>query len=170
MFRLASIYSNRLSPSRDTCNTFASQDIMKHIATGGLWFDSILKKWVRAGSRILAYIQRKPEHARQLGVPSDKTHITGEKFKCLEHRVLNLYITGEARLPRRSLNAENQAIDHPLVKWNETCSATFSDTIPVLNVFYQANSVKALHGDVAAIGKHVIFIESETRKVSSILL
>lgn len=145
VFRLASIYSNRLSPSRDTCNTFASQDIMKHIATGGFWFDTVLKNWVRAGRTVLAYIWEKPERARQLGIPSEKKHMAGEAF-----------------LPRKSSNDGKETSDLRTVKWNETRSAKLSDpAIPVPeNEFYCANSVRALHGDVATLGKHVIFAQS----------
>ncbi|KAG1898287.1 uncharacterized protein F5891DRAFT_903088, partial [Suillus fuscotomentosus] len=39
VFQLAAIYSNRQAPSRDTCNAFAMQDIVKHIVTGGFWVD-----------------------------------------------------------------------------------------------------------------------------------
>jgi hypothetical protein len=48
------------------------------------------------------------------------------------------------------------------VKWNETRSATLSDpAIPIPeNEFYCANSVRALHSDVATLGKHVIFVQS----------
>lgn len=34
VFRLTTIYSNRQSPSHDTCRAFAAQDIIKHISTG----------------------------------------------------------------------------------------------------------------------------------------
>ncbi|KAG1907830.1 uncharacterized protein F5891DRAFT_904638, partial [Suillus fuscotomentosus] len=39
VFRLSCIHSNRCTPSRDTCRLFAYQDIVKHVATGGYWFD-----------------------------------------------------------------------------------------------------------------------------------
>jgi hypothetical protein len=77
VFRLSSIYSNCQSPSRDTCNSFAFQDILKHVATGGFWFDATFKKWVRAGSAVCRYITRNPATARHLGVPSDKAHDPG---------------------------------------------------------------------------------------------
>lgn len=56
VFRLANIYSNRQAPSRDTCKAFAAHDIIKHVVTGGFWFEPNLKKWVRAGEGITWYI------------------------------------------------------------------------------------------------------------------
>ncbi|KIL54693.1 hypothetical protein M378DRAFT_41494, partial [Amanita muscaria Koide BX008] len=39
VFRLCSIHSNRKAPSRDICRAFALQDTVKHIVTGGYWYD-----------------------------------------------------------------------------------------------------------------------------------
>ncbi|KAG1846267.1 hypothetical protein F4604DRAFT_1521894, partial [Suillus subluteus] len=39
IFQLSCIHSNQCVPSRDTCQLFAYQDIMKNVATGGYWFD-----------------------------------------------------------------------------------------------------------------------------------
>jgi hypothetical protein len=70
VFRLSSIYSNRQAPSRDTCNTFAEQDIVKHIATGGYWHDPVSKQWVRAGVAIRTHILDHPEQLRLLAIPN----------------------------------------------------------------------------------------------------
>ncbi|KAG1804535.1 uncharacterized protein BJ212DRAFT_1223256, partial [Suillus subaureus] len=40
IFHLMCIYSNCQAPSCDSCRIFAHQDIVKHIATGGFWYDS----------------------------------------------------------------------------------------------------------------------------------
>ncbi|KAH9941761.1 uncharacterized protein BXZ73DRAFT_41717, partial [Epithele typhae] len=69
IFRLASVYSNRQAPSRDACRSFALNDIVKHIVTGGLWRDPVNHKWMRAGSAVLRYIADHPNHCRILGLP-----------------------------------------------------------------------------------------------------
>ncbi|KAG2112620.1 uncharacterized protein F5147DRAFT_531484, partial [Suillus discolor] len=46
VFRLSCVYSNRQAPSRDSCRTFAHQDIVKHIVMGGYWYDNKASKWV----------------------------------------------------------------------------------------------------------------------------
>ncbi|KAM6489231.1 hypothetical protein JOM56_015401, partial [Amanita muscaria] len=53
VFRLCSIHSNKKAPSRDICKAFALQDTVKHIVTGGYWYDKLKRKWVRAGKTIL---------------------------------------------------------------------------------------------------------------------
>jgi hypothetical protein len=80
VFRLASIFSNRKSPSRDTCKTFAAQDCIKHVATGGYWRDPGTKKWVQAGWAIRAHLTEHSEHARLLGLPNDESKPPGEIF------------------------------------------------------------------------------------------
>ncbi|KAJ7931879.1 hypothetical protein B0H13DRAFT_1508910, partial [Mycena leptocephala] len=39
VFRLCSIFSNRLAPSRDISTKFASMDRVKHFLSGGYWWD-----------------------------------------------------------------------------------------------------------------------------------
>jgi hypothetical protein len=73
VFRLACIHSNRAAPSRDTCNTFATQDTIKHIATGGYWFDPGSKTWVHAGSAILDHVAADRKVLPFLGLNDIKT-------------------------------------------------------------------------------------------------
>ncbi|KAG2115683.1 hypothetical protein BD769DRAFT_1629900 [Suillus cothurnatus] len=60
----------------DTCRIFARQDIVKHIATGGYWFDAASKKWVRAGDKVLSYVEEHPEQARLLGIHTETSPVT----------------------------------------------------------------------------------------------
>ncbi|KAI9572721.1 hypothetical protein HD554DRAFT_1996893, partial [Boletus coccyginus] len=39
VFCLSCIHSNRQASSKDSCKTFVHHDIVKHITTGGFWFD-----------------------------------------------------------------------------------------------------------------------------------
>jgi hypothetical protein len=73
VFRLACIHSNRGAPSRDTCNTFATQDVIKHVATGGYWFDPRSKTWVHAGRAILDHVAADPKVLPFLGLNDIKT-------------------------------------------------------------------------------------------------
>ncbi|KAJ7800652.1 hypothetical protein B0H14DRAFT_2615985 [Mycena olivaceomarginata] len=49
VFRLCSVYSNHLAPSRDISRKFASMARVKHLLSGGYWWDSHSKQWVQAG-------------------------------------------------------------------------------------------------------------------------
>ena len=72
IFCLLCIHSNCSAPSQDMCNSFAAQDTMKHVATGGFWLDSHSKKWVQAGSAVLAYVASHPHVTGFLGLNIEK--------------------------------------------------------------------------------------------------
>ncbi|KAH9079600.1 hypothetical protein EDB83DRAFT_2215930 [Lactarius deliciosus] len=82
VFRLSCIYSNRQAPSRDSCNTFAAQNCIKHIATGGYWQDNNTKTWVQAGHRILEYASAHDEALTWLGLPKE-SKLTPGVFPCV---------------------------------------------------------------------------------------
>ena len=73
VFRLSCIHSNRQAPSKDTCKTFACNDAVKHIVTGGYWFYPALKKWVCASKHVRMYLGKHPEQARLLGIDLHNT-------------------------------------------------------------------------------------------------
>jgi hypothetical protein len=77
VFRLTCIHSNRQAPSRDTCNTFASHDIIKHVVTSGYWFDAVQKKWVCAGDAVRQYIADHPEQRHLLGLDTTNAKAAG---------------------------------------------------------------------------------------------
>jgi len=65
IFRLCSVLSNHLAPSRDIANKFASMDSLKHILSGGYWKSS--EGWVRAGPRVRAILHEDTFIQRHLG-------------------------------------------------------------------------------------------------------
>ena len=73
VFCLSLIHSNQKAPSRDTCNWFAKHDAIKHITSGGFWFDKAIGKWCQAGSEILHCIASDRKQAEYIGlwVPSN---------------------------------------------------------------------------------------------------
>jgi hypothetical protein len=62
------------------CHSFASQDIVKHIATGGYWFDTGAKRWIRAGSAVHGYASEHPSQAQLLGLPKNNDSIVPGEF------------------------------------------------------------------------------------------
>jgi len=71
VFRLTCIFSNRQAPSRDTCTIFVRNDTIKHIATGGYWYDAHVERWVQGGLEVISYLGDHPEQARLLGIPNE---------------------------------------------------------------------------------------------------
>ncbi|KAF8256788.1 hypothetical protein EI94DRAFT_1849401 [Lactarius quietus] len=71
VFRLSCIFSNRQAPSRDSCNVFAAQDRIKHITTGGFWFDAAAGSWARAGQIVREYVSTRDNIMQWLGIPKE---------------------------------------------------------------------------------------------------
>ncbi|KAG1819450.1 hypothetical protein EV424DRAFT_1472622 [Suillus variegatus] len=64
------------SVDKDRLNTpslnadYISQDIVKHVATGGYWYDRDVKRWVRGGEQVLCCLNEHREQAHLLGISS----------------------------------------------------------------------------------------------------
>ncbi|KAJ7706508.1 hypothetical protein B0H14DRAFT_3099671 [Mycena olivaceomarginata] len=67
VFRLCSVFSNRLAPSRDIAVKFASMDRVKHFLSGGYWWDPIFEQWAQAGWGVQQILLTDPTFQRHLG-------------------------------------------------------------------------------------------------------
>ncbi|KAF8840259.1 hypothetical protein BDN67DRAFT_880617, partial [Paxillus ammoniavirescens] len=145
VFRLSCVHSNRQAPSRDSCKTFACQDIIKHIATGGYWFDKEIKKWVRGGSALQSYLPERPAQARLLGIKSESPLRIG--MHCCP-----LLLTGKKSTPL-------------LVGWQTTRCATKLQAAPHGHTtFFQGASFTAKSGDTVRLNGNVIFCHGADKK------
>ncbi|KAG2145797.1 hypothetical protein DEU56DRAFT_708851, partial [Suillus clintonianus] len=137
VFRLSCVYSNRQAPSRDTCRIFAHQDAIKHIVTGGYWYDDKASRWVRGGAQILGYLDEHPEQAQLLGLSA---------FNC------------RAPIPvQTTLGANGKMARDGAMAWKETRCWKILKTVQPGVVYHQGKSVVAREGDVAHLNSHVIF-------------
>ncbi|KAJ7203485.1 hypothetical protein B0H12DRAFT_1035514 [Mycena haematopus] len=85
VFRLCSVYSNRLAPSRDISLKFASMSRVKHFLSGGYWTDPTSKKWIQSGGAVQKILRTDPVFQRHLGwVP--QAHIEPGTIKPLAVR------------------------------------------------------------------------------------
>ncbi|KAG1761023.1 hypothetical protein EDD22DRAFT_848083 [Suillus occidentalis] len=145
VFRLACIHSNRQGPSQDTCKIFARQDIVKHIATGGYWFDAIRKRWAWAGDKVLSYVDEHPEQARLLGIHMETSPITG---------------TGQLK---KVATEDGHSVAEKPVMWTTTRCAKALDLPPSATIqYYHGISLVIGNGEKATLGGHVIFHDSST--------
>ncbi|KAF8871236.1 hypothetical protein BD779DRAFT_1478341 [Infundibulicybe gibba] len=137
VFRLTCIFSNRQAPSRDTCRTFSNQDRIKHIVFGGYWFNSSLRRWVRAGGDVLDYMKADPTRAQYLGFTA------GSKTK-----------PGTVRLSH-----ERSKPPEPYPWYKTQCASVLGSTDPTTSTnpaVYRADSFVALHGDTVQKNASVI--------------
>ncbi|KAJ7078983.1 hypothetical protein C8R43DRAFT_1092894 [Mycena crocata] len=77
VFRLCSVYSNHLAPSRDISRKFALMSRIKHFLSGGYWWDSRSERWVQAGHTVQAILQTDRTVQRHLGWVSPATVTPG---------------------------------------------------------------------------------------------
>ncbi|KAG9122457.1 hypothetical protein FRC07_001140 [Ceratobasidium sp. 392] len=76
VFRAASMFSNRHAPSRDISQRFGDLDRVKHIASGGYWFED--NSWVRASASVLEFISTNKVFSQLIGMPKKKDTAPGE--------------------------------------------------------------------------------------------
>ncbi|KAG1844796.1 hypothetical protein DFJ58DRAFT_717578 [Suillus subalutaceus] len=138
---LESVDKDGLNAPRDTCRGFAHQDIIKHIVTGGYWYDNKVSKWVRGGVQILGYLDEHPEQARLLGLSvfNRNTPVPG------------------SRKAQTSLRTHGKMARNDAVAWKETYCWKILKTAQPGIAYYQGKSLVAREGDVAYLNSHVIF-------------
>lgn len=160
VFRLTNIYSNRQAPSRDTCQIFAMQDIVRHIATGGFWFDNTSGTWVCAGKGIRTYLEEKPAKAKLLGVYGQETENLRDLILTKDAPVRwtwTLCSTAVAvSQPLSGVKPEEyeQSIRQPVRKYSSKA------------VFRTATATRVSSGDIAHIGNCVVYKNKQSAKVS----
>lgn len=102
VFRAASIFSNRMAPSRDIASCFANMDRVKHTVTGGWWKDIRTSKWTHASVSILRHVQDHPEHAKLIGLSSKEARTPGKRVFHCSQRVPtfnNCHCQGRVTMP-----------------------------------------------------------------------
>ncbi|KAF7980223.1 hypothetical protein HWV62_39337 [Athelia sp. TMB] len=152
VFRAASIYSNRLAPSRDIAWTFASMDRVKHIVTGGRWKNSRTGKWDVASPNILKYIINNPLYAALLGLPTRKTYEPESAAASLTD-LLGAVINHAHR------SKQDKAAEFTWAEARVVHTVLAHSQPPKFNMFTYAKSVVSCSGDVISAGGNVIVRE-----------
>jgi hypothetical protein len=73
VFRLCSINSNHLAPSRDIAQKFAGMDRVKHLLCGGFWKRLSSENWTHPGEAVVKILIDDPIFQRHLGWVSSET-------------------------------------------------------------------------------------------------
>ncbi|EIW76342.1 hypothetical protein CONPUDRAFT_158364 [Coniophora puteana RWD-64-598 SS2] len=146
VFRLSCIFSNRQAPSRDSCTAFALQDVVKHLATGGFFYDKPRKQWIQAGQFVRTYLKDHPEQARLLGLTDWNLEPRGPKL-------------GSGK-PKRPVSI--------IVSHKTRCSTISSALSETVMAFCQGESLITQQGDNVAVGQHVIVHEGDGLTIGTI--
>ncbi|KIK24423.1 hypothetical protein PISMIDRAFT_98570, partial [Pisolithus microcarpus 441] len=143
VFRLTCIHSSQQGPSQDSCRKFARLDFVKHILTGGFWYEPRVQKWVHAGPVVLNFLSEHREHAKLLGikVPDEDTPNTSGN---VIHSSLCCH-----------------ALTAFTVRWETTQCAQIDASLPMSHrYFYQGESFVSKHGEKLELGGHVICVNA----------
>ncbi|KAJ7343257.1 hypothetical protein DFH08DRAFT_915165 [Mycena albidolilacea] len=140
IFRLCSVFSNRLAPSRDIAVKFASMDRVKHFLSGGYWWDSIFERWAQAGWGVQQILLTDPTFQRHLGwTPPPKINPGSVKA-----------------MPERKM---------PPVKWSQTKASahwmTNTASLSPDSQWRMGQAVTAQSGDKAIVGSWVFGLDSK---------
>ncbi|KAJ7846194.1 hypothetical protein B0H14DRAFT_3086308 [Mycena olivaceomarginata] len=140
VFRLCSVFSNHLAPSRDIAVKFASMDRVKHFLSGGYWWDPVFERWAQAGRGVQQILLTDPTFQRHLGrTPPPKINPGSVKA-----------------MPGR---------DTPPVKWSQTKASAHwtTNTAPPSpdSQWRMGQAVTAQSGDKAIVGSWVFGLDSK---------
>lgn len=119
IFRLCSINSNRLAPSRDIATTFADLERCRHIMTGGYWLDTQRGQWVCASAKVREHLKKNAREASLLGVSAPNPPRPG----CV------------TLLPLQKLSTDGKYAPRPLMMpWSQTIAGQVLTQCPYPNV------------------------------------
>ncbi|KAJ7902849.1 hypothetical protein B0H14DRAFT_3079952 [Mycena olivaceomarginata] len=153
IFRLCSILSNHQAPSRDIAQKFGSMDRLKHILSGGFWFQD--GDWVQAAMNVRDVLHTAPIIQCHLGWVPQRTVTVGSSF-FYRNNNNNLYRVGSQK--------------SPLMWWKNTqASSTKSSAFDCCSAvqWWTALSVIAQSGDVCRKGSWV-FVQYGEENVTRI--
>jgi hypothetical protein len=170
LFRAASVYSNRMAPSRDIARSFAALERVKHIATGGWWRDPQTKQWVCASPSVREYLLQHPPQAQLLGLPRAGKANPGELHICFDdccaHKTTGFIVLKLEAAP--SLSSSSRARvrkTHSVISWSQTLSSqlVFLQLPFAVTSFNLGASLVAQNHDVVKLRQRVIVRRERVR-------
>ncbi|KAJ3545720.1 hypothetical protein NMY22_g2322 [Coprinellus aureogranulatus] len=145
IFRMSSILSNHLAPSRDIARKNVDLDRVKHVLSGGYWWDDKANSWTHAGDAVSDILRKSPAIQRHLGwTPPAKFSPGSVRCRGKDKRAASR-IRGE---DTKAMQACVQIGDNNLM--------------PPDSFWYQAIESTAQSGDVCPVGSWVVVRTDET--------
>ncbi|KAJ6448104.1 hypothetical protein C8R45DRAFT_1115491 [Mycena sanguinolenta] len=150
VFRMCSINSNHIAPSRDISRKFASMDRVKHLLSGGYWRNIGAKSWSQAGAAVRRVVEDDPVFQRHLGWVSSKPVAPGSiRLTSVKKQPPLQWHTTEAS-KHWSLGADPQP--DSLWRQGQYVTTVSGDHVPKSGwVFAKATTGKPIFGRVAEI-------------------
>ncbi|KAK6997431.1 hypothetical protein R3P38DRAFT_3620933 [Favolaschia claudopus] len=141
VFRLCSVMSNRLAPSRDISSKFASMARVKHLISGGYWKDPTSNLWMQAGPSVQRVLRDDPVFQRHFGWTPPQTITPG-----VIHPV---------------------ALRHGHLRWSQTTASTYWKGDPPSRdgAWRLGRDLTAQSGDKVKIGGWVVALDSANQRI-----
>ncbi|KDN46955.1 hypothetical protein RSAG8_04032, partial [Rhizoctonia solani AG-8 WAC10335] len=152
VFRGASIFSNRQSPSRDIALSFAGLDRVKHLATGGYWRHNHSNSWRTASPKLQELIHSHRVFAELLGLDFSEEPVPGDIYFYPQERS----ITGS----RMQVNKQ-ETWDHVMARL--TIQIPSPDPSRAINgmLYMSVKGIVMQSGDIVEPGHSIIYNASE---------
>ncbi|KAJ6551095.1 hypothetical protein B0H10DRAFT_2169864 [Mycena sp. CBHHK59/15] len=139
IFRLCSVLSNHQAPSRDIAAKFADLDRVKHILSGGYWFDESELAWVRGGKDVRRILRNTPIIQRHLGWAPPPFWTPGQIKAVAQKKQGKLTaLTAEQAMLAGAANPASIALD-PATSWTDGAN------------------VASVSGDCCTVGSWAVF-------------
>jgi hypothetical protein len=134
--------------------TFVRNDTIKHIATGGYWYDIQTEEWVHGGPQVITYLEDHPEQARLLGIPDKQLADPGMANPTI-HSHSNNGMIGTGRI------LATDQTKHEITLWHAMrCADIFKKhglKSPSYSQYHQGMSVVTSEHETSQLGAHIIF-------------
>ncbi|KAF9070338.1 hypothetical protein BDP27DRAFT_1362630 [Rhodocollybia butyracea] len=139
VFRMCSVYSNGQAPSCDIAVKFSGMDRMKHIVSGGYWYDKEQGDWVQASSNVQNILKTHPIIQR---------HLRWVSQEAIEYGVMKPHAQGKTSTFTWSSTKASLIQSHDFTLWNNNLS------------------VIAQSGDSCKVGSWVAIRRSDTTRMN----
>lgn len=140
VFRTASTFSNRHAPSRDIAGQLAEIDRVKHISSGGFWYEG--SKWVCATDNLLNFARKNKVFSKMVGIPCNESSEPGSVVP----------------LPKTSRGV---LVNNSPRTWANFASnlAVFGPAPPgsIHDQYFRISSITSESGDSAGVGDDILY-------------
>ncbi|KAG9075471.1 hypothetical protein FRC06_010073, partial [Ceratobasidium sp. 370] len=150
VFRAASTFSNRQAPSRDIAQRFGDLERVKHVYSGGYWYED--GRWVQAGDQVLKFASTNTIFRELLGIPKKKAIVPGS---------IEL-------LPKTSVKSQVRATPQSWTTFTEN-TAIFGHNPPESNAkYFHILSASSHSGDTIQVGTDILSQDNQFAHVLAI--
>ena len=129
--------------------------MIRHIATGGFWFDQQHGQWVCCGADAIEYLPMHPQQSRLFGLPTNSEE-SGQLSCIASDCRLTTIFQGVQKVTLVG-NPKNKKAPPRRVLWRDTRSSKLVRHQISSHYYYLGSSLRTSGGDVVHVDRHVIF-------------